>query len=382
MTINEIIAKIQTNKENHEHEYYNCLPFEMYPRFQHFVPGIVQGRSYMLTGNSGCGKSKLSRTLFIHQPYQYIKAHPELGIELSVIYFSLEEDKERIYMSELSRNLRTKFNISVSIDQLLSIGKDNTISRDLFPKIDACREELEMFMNKVQVYDNIANPTGVYKTIRDEAYRLGRYTSKTGTLFSAAEMEEIKLSPSDSVLFKNINGFQYINPRTYIIAIVDHIGLTKPEKLLTLHQAISKLSSEYLLDGKNKLHITPVVVQQQTHDKESMEYTARGTTIEEKLEPSLDGLGENKVIQRDFETILGVFQPARYNIKKHLNYDISRIGDNYRSLSVLKNRNGLANKKLPLLFDGVSDYFAELPIITSPEQSEVIYKKIEEILKK
>ena len=216
-----------------------------------------------------------------------------INIELSVIYFSLEEDKERIYMSELSRNLRTKFNISVSIDQLLSIGKDNTIPRELFPKIDACQEELEMFMNKVQVYDNIANPTGIHKTIRDEAYRLGRYTSKTGALFSAAEMEEIKLSPSDSVLYKNINGFQYINPRTYIIAIVDHIGLTKPEKLLTLHQAISKLSSEYLLDGKNKLHITPVVVQQQTQDKESMEYTARGTSIEEKLEPSLDGLGDN-----------------------------------------------------------------------------------------
>jgi len=379
MTFQEIQQKILANKGNHENLYYNCLPFENYPRFQNFVPGIVQGRSYMLTGSSGCAKSKLSRTLFIHQPYQYIKANPELDIELSILYFSLEEDKERIYMSELSRNLRTKFNVSVGIDDLLSIGKTNTIPRELFPKIDACQEDLEMFINKVQVYDNIGNPTGIYKAIRDEAYKLGRYVSKTGVIFSTADMETIKLGGTD--LHTTIGGFQYLNPRTYIIALVDHIGLTKPELGLNLHQTMSKLSSDYLLDLKNKLHITPVVVHQQSQDKESMEYTARGTTIEEKLEPSLDGLGDNKIIQRDFETILGVFQPSRYSIKSHLGYDITKIGDNYRALSILKNRNGLANKKLPLLFDGASDYFEELPRLTCLEDALPVYKKVEEMKK-
>lgn len=386
MTIEEIKSRVISNKDNHDSGYYNCIPFDLFPRFEKYVPGIVPGRSYSLTGSSGCGKSKLARTLFIHQPLKYVLDHPDLGIDLAVLYFSLEEDTERVHMSELSRILRSKYGVSVSIDQLLSIGKANTVPRELFPMIDDCQADLELFKSRVTVIDNITNPTGVYKAFRDKAYDYGRYISKTGEMFSAEDMRKIKEAKrgenSEDGLHTTIDRFQFLNPRTYIIVLFDHISLTSPEKedgfKLSLHQSMSKLSN-YMLEGKNRLHIIPVAVHQQAQDKESMEYTARGTTIEEKLEPSLDGLGDNKIIQRDFEVILGVFQPARYNIKKHLGFDITKIGDNYRALSILKDRNNAANRKLPLYFDGASDHFEELPIIKSEAEAMALYKKIEKL---
>ena len=65
--------------------------------------------------------------------------------------------------------------------------------------------------------------------------------------------------------------------------------------------------------------------------------------------------------ENPYTAFIGLFSPARYEIEYHNGYNIAELGDYYRSLSILKNRDGEANIKVPLFFNGASDIFKELP---------------------
>ena len=113
------------------------------------------------------------------------------------------------------------------------------------------------------------------------------------------------------------------------------------------------------------------LVQQQAADTEKQQYTNSGQSIEAKLEPSLSGLGDNKLTQRDAFIVLGLFAPARHDIPKHMGYDITILKDWYRCLMILKNRMGVPNLRTALLFNGACNTFSELPKVGSPELAEI-----------
>ena len=95
--------------------------------------------------------------------------------------------------------------------------------------------------------------------------------------------------------------------------------------------------------------------------KERVDSNFQGENLAQKLEPSLDGLGDNKTVARDVNIALGLFAPNRYKIKEHNGYDVNKFKDRYRSMNIMKSRDGVANKKLPLFFNGAVDFFKELP---------------------
>lgn len=357
---NDLGVLIRSNWDNHQQNYYNCIPFDVFPKLEQVVPGIIQGVQYLLTGSTGCAKSKISRYLFLHNPYQYVKTHPDSGIDLDIFYFSLEESREKIYLSELARVLRTKYKVSFSVNQLRSVGKNNTIPKELFPKIKECEPEVQTFMDKVRIYGKEeSNPFGVYNIMRNFAHKVGRFYHKDGRYFT--EHERVQLLKGEGDVYKSFGGYKLNNPRHYIICLYDNMNIMKTESGKSLHECMTKLSSDYFLDLKNIYKQIPVAVHQQEMSKERMEFTSKGASIEKKLEPSLDGLGDNKMVGRDFEVVFGLFNPARYGIDEHEGYDITKLKDNYRDLKVLKNRDDFEGKRVALFFDGACDYFRELP---------------------
>ncbi len=107
-------------------------------------------------------------------------------------------------------------------------------------------------------------------------------------------------------------------------------------------------------------------------DKEQVEYNYKGTTIEEKLEPSLSGLGDSKKTQRDMHLVISLFSPVRYNIVNHRKYNIGLLKNNYRSLKILKDRfYGLGDTYIPLYFNGSANHFEELPVVGSEELNQL-----------
>jgi len=377
MRFEDIYQEVVRNKDNHNEGYYNCIPFMGMERLEKFLPGIEQDTYYLLTASSGVGKSKLARYLFIHNPYQFIKQHPESGIKLTIKYFSLEESKKKIILSEISKYLFTKYNIVVSIKQLQSRGRYNTISPDIIEKIKEAEDYVNEFLETVHIIDSIRNPTGIYKCIRDYALTVGTYYDKNDQPLTEKEIENVRNGVGDD--YKKVSYYKKHDPKHYVIVLVDHLSLLQPEEGKTQWQTMSKYSNEYCLHMRDKFGFIPVSVQQQASDKEAVEYNYKGNTIEEKLEPSLDGLGDNKTTQRDANVVLGLFNPDRYGITNHGGYDITFFRDKYRSMSILKDRDGVSNKKLPLFFNGAVDFFKEMPKIDDAEGMRKVYEYVNQL---
>lgn len=377
MNFNEILGEIEQNRINHQDGYYNCIPFTGMERLERFIPGIEQDTYYLLTASSGVGKSKLARYLFIHNPYKYLKENPDTDIIVDIKYFSLEESKKKVVLSEISRYMFTTYGISLSVKQLQSRGRYNTFDSDTLDKIRLAEDYVNDFLNTIDVIDSIRNPTGIYKYVRDFALTIGKYYDVNDVPLTPEEHQQVKMGQGEA--YKKVSYYKKNHPRHYVIILTDHISLLQPEEGETLWQTMSKYSSKYCLHFRDKFGFIPVNVQQQASAKEAVEYNYRGKSIDEKLEPSLDGLGDNKTTQRDANVVLGLFAPERYSIEKHNGYDMFAFKDRYRSMTILKDRDGISNKKLPLFFNGAADFFKELPRSDDAEGIQRVYAYMNEL---
>ena len=379
MDFNDILNKIIQNKKNHDDGYYNCIPFIGMSRLEEFLPGIEQSTYYLIAAATGVGKSKLARYLFIHNPIMFLEQNPDSGIELDILYFSLEESREKVILAEVSKYLYSKHGIILSTKQLSSVGRYNSISSEDLEKVKEAETHVKNFLSKVQIFDNVRNATGIYKTVRDFALKVGTYYDKNDTPLTPQEVELVRVGNTESGTYKKIAYYKKHNPKHYVIVLTDHISLLQPESGETLWQTMGKFSSNYCLHMRDKFGFIPVVIQQLAADKERVETNFQGDTIKEKLEPSLDGLGDNKTIARDVNIALGLFAPDRYKITEHNGYNVIRFRDKYRSMNIMKSRDGIANKKLPLFFNGAVDFFKELPKSDNMEDMERVYEHINQL---
>lgn len=360
----QTLGMIKENKAAKDAGGFNSIPFGL-PSLDKHVPGVMRGLQYIITANSGVGKTQLTKFLFVNQPYKFVKQHPQLGIKLRVLYFALEESKEEFMLSLISNRLKEVHNISVSVMQMRSMG-EHTLTDDIIAKIEESREYFAELEQGIEVIDHISNPTGIYKYVRSYATNHGKHIWREQTWKSTGE-DGKEVSETARIY----DHYEPSNPKEFVVVVIDHISLLSAEKsgpADSLHSAMTQMSAEY---GRKMITkqfgYCLAVVQQQAAEKEKQQYTSAGMSIEAKLEPSLDGLANNKETQRDALIVLGLFAPERYGIEQHLGYDIKVLKDYYRSLSILKNRIGTPNLKLPLLFNGATNTFSELPPPKSPE---------------
>lgn len=377
MNFKDIYSKIVQNKLNHDNGYFNCIPFMGMERLEKYLPGIEQSTYYLIAAASGVGKSKLARYLFIHNPIMFLENNPDSDIQLDILYFSLEESKEKVILAEVSKYLYTQHKLNLSIKQLSSVGRYNVLSTEDLQKVQQSEEHVNNFLKRVKIFDNVRNATGIYKTVRDFALTIGTYYDKNDTPLTPQEVHNVKIGVGES--YKKVSYYKTHNPKHYVIVLIDHISLLQPETDETLWQSMSKMSSNYCLHIRDKFGFIPVVVQQLAADKERIEANFSRADLVQKLEPSLDGLGDNKTIARDVNVALGLFAPDRYKITEHNGYDITKFRDRYRSMNIMKSRDGIANKKLPLFFNGAVDFFKELPKVDELEKMRLVYEHINQL---
>lgn len=369
----EALGSIREAKRLRESGGVNSIPFGLASLDRH-VPGVMGGIQYLITASSGVGKTQLSKFLFVNQPYKFIKEHPELGIKIKILYFALEESKQEFMYSLISNRLKEKHDVTISVMQLMGINF--TVPDDTMAKIEECKAYFEELEGCIDVIDTISNPTGIYKYVEGYATDHGTHHYKPHVFRTSHSngsiTEETKMI---------MDYYEATDPKEIVVVIVDHASLLQPEtiggKATSLHEAMTYMSANY-----GRKHITKhykyclAIVQQQAADTEKQQYTSAGQSIEAKLEPSLNGLGDNKLTQRDAFIVIGLFAPERYQIDKHMGYDVKILKDFYRCLMILKNRMGTPNTRLALLFNGISNIFSELPKPGTPELR-TIYETIE-----
>lgn len=176
--------------------------------------------------------------------------------------------------------------------------------------------------------------------------------------------------------------FIHDDDQLYCMGIVDHVGLMSPEKMegrrLTLHETMGLWSSRYVLELRDRYDAIIVDIQQMGADNEKKQFTMKGASITEKLEPSLDMFASNRETSRNADNVFGLFAPDRYQIEEYYDYDIVRMQDHFRMLINLKSRDGEANTRVPLYFDGAVNFFRELPPAKDPLIIKV-YEKVDKL---
>lgn len=333
---NDALNRIEQSRNNK----YNCIPYDKkLPRFSEYLPGIEQERYYLVSGASGAGKTQLTDDFFVFTPHDFIEEN-ETDIEEETFYYSLELDKVTKMHQWMSRRLFTHYGIRSGIKVLQSVGK-NRLNENLFMAVQETRAYFEKLEDSVHMYDGMITPSKVISDIENYAKRSGKITSK----------EIVRPDGSKEIVFSS---YKPNKPKKYVKIILDHYSLLSSDNGSVIKQTIEELSRYFVL-ARNKYGYIPIPVQQQTASSENLEHFKSS-----KLLPSKDGLAESKLTFNDCDLAIGIFEPQKHEIKSDRGYNIFEMKDNYRNISIFKNRYGVSNVGVGLYFDGAVNFFAEL----------------------
>jgi len=339
----KIFDRVVTGIEANREKKFNCIPFdELFPRFSTYVPGIQKSQYYAITGSPGSAKTQLTDHIFLYHALDFIK---NSDIKLDITYFSFEISKESKIRKGICKRLFEKYGIRISPNILQSIGSSR-ISDEIVEKVKECRDYFEKLEDLVTFYDEPLTPSQIARVMEKKVKENGYIAHKIVEVNGVSE--------------RIPDGYVENDPNKYLLFITDHISLIHSEPGHTLHQSLSMFSSNNVY-YRNKYRVSIVNVHQQSTEGSVEQFTLKGDNIVSKVEPQLALLGDNRTLGRDYDIVLGMFSPFRYEVGYYRGYHTKKFEDKCRFLSVLKNREGEPDLTIPLYFDGMVNYFEELP---------------------
>jgi len=320
-----------------------------FERLRNVIPGIQQGTYYLVGGELGTGKSSIVDELFVYNPYEYVQLN-EKKVDFHVLYFSLELDKVRKIAKAIARRIFHKYKILIDINYVLSKGK-HRISDEVYKQVLAECDYFYKLEEYVTFFDRTENPTGIWMNVLNYSKNNGVWTNSRNS--------EGEFVPSE---------YKPTNPNKITLVVVDHIGLMRMERGYNKKQNIDKMS-EYCIILRNKCQYSPVLIQQLNRSMSSSERFSAN-----RVEPQLSDFKDSQNPEEDADIVLAVFNPSRYDIKSFYGYNTGLLRNKFRSLSVLKNRDGDAEQILGMGFIGQTGTFFELP--KSEEMTSQHYEQI------
>lgn len=256
-------------------------------------------------------------------------------------------DLESKIVQGIAKTLFHRYGLVVPHNVLLSMSK-NRLSDEVYDRIALLKDYFEEMLDVVVMSDEQLGPSSIMKQLTAYAHMNGRIINKPVSTRDPRTGEE-----KTELIFDR---YEPNNPNEYKIVITDHLAELDASENRNLKEAMEEHSDNMRII-RNRYGYIPVDIQQQSSAQESLDHFKAN-----KLEPSTEGLGESKLTQRKANVILGLFNPAAHEIKNYRGYDISRLGDNYRNLAIIRNRNGTgATANVGLYFNGAVNYFEELP---------------------
>jgi hypothetical protein len=359
---NRIINTLKDKRDRILSGKINCIPLP-FKRFRDEIPGIEQGTYYLISGSTKSAKTQITNYLFVYNTVLYMYYNPNV-VKAKIFYYPLEETAEAITLRFMAFLLNHLFQVRISPIDLKSTDSSKPIPEEILALM-----ENEKFCNIMKLYEETItfydsrNPTGIYKDFRNYADNNGKTHYKSVT---------VKDDFGKDIERKMFDYYIPNDPEEYVFIIVDHVSLLDTEKSITgrqmdLRESIMKLS-EYMIIARNRYNYIPVVVQQQSIETSNLEAFKNN-----KIRPTVAGLGDSKYTARDSSVMIGITNPYSFELPEYLGYDITNLKDKFRVLEIVLNRNGRANGLCPLLFDGAINAFKELPLPHTPEIQD-IYK--------
>lgn len=360
-TVNGVLDELERRRRNAEDGGANCIPLP-FGRFRSQVPGIEQGQYVVVTAAQKTGKTSLASYVYLYSALDYAFAHRD-SCSIHIIYFSLEEAVERVIERYMSHLLWELDGLRVPPSMLRSTSADRPVDAEVLRLLDSprYRERLAFFEGCVEFDTEHTSPSGILAVCE-------RYARSVGTV-------SIHTDPSTGM--NVVDSYAQDDPNHYKMVIVDHIGLVDREPGQRTKDSVDRLSEYFVRRLRNVYNYTCVAIQQQASDSEGLE-----ATRQKRMVPTAATLGDSKYTGRDADLVLGLFDPSRFGLPAWLGYTIQDVeGHGLRSMArflyVIANRNGEGGGVCPLLFDGATCTFEELPLPTDVDALAAAYRKAE-----
>ena len=311
----------------------NTIP-SPFKRFSRDFLGWEQSTYYIVTSFTKGGKTQLvSHLLFDALLYCYYN-EKKTGVSVKILYFPLEETKQRIMTRFYSWLLNQHYKVRISPSDLRSSDNERPVPEEILDMIDSDEfvDIVDYFESHI-IFSDESNPTGMYKFCKQYAEEHGKVVTKNVKIKDELGLE------------KEVQAFdKYVpnNPDEYVLVLADTVNLIQTERGFTKKQAIDKWS-EYCILLRDRYG-------------QSVESVKLNRT-----RPTTAGLGDSKYTSHDANIVLGVFSPFRFGLKEYLGYPIDKFKDHFRTLEVLVNRDGELGGIIGLFFDGATCNWAELP---------------------
>lgn len=360
------LSRIKRQKEIRDNGGFNAVPLP-FPKFSEFMPGLMRGTGYCLTANSSIGKSRWLKYAVPFNIFNFRKEHPG-AFNFKVFYFTLEESKHAFINSMVATQLYRDHGIEID-------GRDLESLRSHKPAVDArtlrlvaeYKPLIDSFFSDIEMYDGNVRPSSIDNL-------LSRYANNNGQFVYR------EFTDKEGKRRRKATGYVPNDPDEFVIVIIDPINLISQDAGQTKKQAIDAITASLMIHYRDICNYTFFIVQQQGADSEEQQFTgSRGELVIPKLLPTLQNLGDSRTTARDYDIVIGLFSPDRYGITDYAGYNLAaqtdsrfRMGKFYRQMILLKDRNGVADIKSNLYFNGGSNVWAELP----PVANEDLYRNL------
>lgn len=332
-------------------------PFE---RFRNDFLGIERKKMYLISSFTKGSKTQFTTFMFVITPLLYSFYNRDKA-RVKFFFYLWEETKED-FTSRIISHLLFKLSrgkIEVSPTDLMSSNNDKPLSDEALEMMDS--EEFVNIMNyfeECSVFSDSQNPTGIWLECKS-------YAENNGTTHYKSKKYKDEFGVE-----KETQGFDYYEPNDseeYRILYIDHLSLTSQERGYTLKQAMDKVG-EYCILLRDRYFFSPVIIQQQNTDNESMDAIKMN-----KLRPTVAGLADSKYSSRNTNVFLGLFSPIKFDLNSYYGYDITKFKDNIRFLEVILNRGGTMGGLTALYFNGAVCEFQQLPLPTEKDKIDKWY---------
>ena len=312
-----------------------------FTRFHEDFPLICRGRSYGVTASTKGAKSQFVNWLFVFNVLEYAYANQD-KVRVKIVYYSLEEQPEDLFKRWICYLLRKRRGWKVSLSELNS--DEVELRQEVLNEItsDGMVALMDWYEESVSLRTE-SRPEVIIRELEDDLAKEGEVVYED----VEDELGEMTKVPKS---------YKPHDDKLYFISVIDHVSLLSEMPGKDLRQTLVWFSREYNVRMRNFYKCIPVCVQQQDFagDRQSSKEASKG-------EPTRAGASDSKYLARDLSMLIGVYAPSHFGVPEYLGYDIMRLKDRCRFISVLANRHGVIGGKIGMRFIGECAWFEELP---------------------
>lgn len=339
------------------------------PKIDKTIGNIQLGKIYSYFAQSGAGKS-----------YMLIYRHilsPWLAGERNIKWFfwSLEMDTSDIIGRMISFFLFKKHGIRVSNQEIFSMGEYRLDAATEAKIVEIYETDITPILERMTIITDskLSNPTGIYKHVWNYASEHGSFVEEQLTIKQETDRKDIngKTIIEKKVVTRTV-GYTPDDPDEKIVIMIDHLHILPKERGYSLKQNIDKWMDDYAITIKRIMKYTIVNLCQVNRTLTSVD---RMKFNSKQLQPQASDIKETSSIEQSSDMLIALFDPnALPHLDTHQGFDLADWKGHYRSLHIVKNRNGRAPLNQALLFDAKSSSFTEMPLLTETTKIEAMKK--------